>query len=145
MACTPLATRVFEHISATNHICARFFTPVGNYSAVKRDMCPLALWLKGLSRMAAINGFQFDDPLDGTAANDILNGFAGADTLRGLGGDDTLFGGWGNDALFGNVGNGNDALYGELGADRLLGGSGRTACMVARATTGCLATPEMMC
>ncbi|EIE49407.1 hemolysin-type calcium-binding region [Citreicella sp. 357] len=65
--------------------------------------------------MAAVNGFQFDDPLDGTAANDILNGFAGADTLRGLGGDDTLFGGWGNDALFGHVG--DDVLKGAAGAD----------------------------
>lgn len=87
-----------------------------------------------------IHGGGGSDVLDGGADYDVLYGEAGNDTLLGNTGDDSLYGGDGDDVLDGGAGTdkiwggngndtisaglgssiGNDAMYGEGGADTFL-------------------------
>lgn len=81
--------------------------------------------------MAAINGSDNSETLEGTDSKDTLNGGAGDDTLYGEGGNDNLNGQAGDDTLYGGDGNdmlngqqGDDSLYGDAGDDTLTGGAG---------------------
>lgn len=81
--------------------------------------------------MAAINGTDNDDTLEGTEDKDTLNGKEGDDTLSGLAGNDNLNGQEGDDTLYGgddgdvlNGQQGDDSLYGEAGNDTLHGQEG---------------------
>lgn len=72
--------------------------------------------------MAAINGSDNSETLEGTDSKDTLNGGAGDDTLYGEGGNDNLNGQAGDDTLYG--GDGNDVLNGQQGDDSLYGDAG---------------------
>ena len=65
-----------------------------------------------------LNGFNFDDFMDGRAGNDNLHGQGGADTLYGANGDDYIDGGSGNDRLHGQ--DGDDVMLGREGDDNIV-------------------------
>lgn len=69
-----------------------------------------------------LNGYSWDDNLDGAGGNDTLLGYAGNDNLDGGIGNDSLEGGIGNDTLDGGVG--SDELNGAAGNDTYLFGRG---------------------
>jgi trimeric autotransporter adhesin len=78
-----------------------------------------------------IQGYDWDDTIDGLGGNDFMLGQLGNDTLSGGLGDDTIEGGAGNDVISGGAGDdtlrgqeGNDTLDGGAGKDRLVGSPG---------------------
>lgn len=73
--------------------------------------------------IAAINGNDGQDIIQGSNGSDTINGGAGHDQIYGGTGQDTLIGGADSDFLFGE--NGRDTLSGGSGNDILNGGQGR--------------------
>jgi Ca2+-binding RTX toxin-like protein len=70
----------------------------------------------GTSGADRLNGFRFDELLDGGAGDDVISGAGGNDTLLGGAGSDRLYGDGGNDTLDGGAG--VDRLDGGIGSDR---------------------------
>ncbi|MFH0826198.1 MAG: calcium-binding protein, partial [Pseudomonadota bacterium] len=80
--------------------------------------------LQGTDNDDAITGYATADTLAGLGGNDVLSGRGSSDGLDGGPGTDFLYGGYKDeDKLNPNAGNGPDELYGEDGADTLLGGA----------------------
>ncbi|RZU02313.1 calcium-binding protein [Rivibacter subsaxonicus] len=61
-----------------------------------------------------------NDSIAGGDGNDTLYGTGGHDTLEGAAGTDVLFGGEGDDAFLFGAGSGDDKLYEQSGADRVV-------------------------
>jgi serralysin len=76
----------------------------------------------------SLYGGAGNDNLTGGMGADLLSGGLGADVLNGRDGNDTLRGGDGADRLYGGAAGlfyGDQALFGDAGADRLFGGDGQ--------------------
>lgn len=71
-----------------------------------------------------LEGLGGNDLLLGGDGEDFLNGGYGNDTLVGGGQTDNLAGGFGNDTYVINLGDGDDYLYNEGGADTIAFGAG---------------------
>ena len=91
-------------------------------------------------------GGKGNDALHGGVGTQFLDGGSGNDTIRGGTGTQVIMGGIGADLIWG--GNGHETLTGGAGDDTIWGGSGdqmvkraRMSCMLAPATTRCLAVP----
>ena len=69
-----------------------------------------------------LDGYQFDDFMDGRGGADVLLSQCGNDTLYGAGGADHLEGGVGDDRLHGQAG--NDEMLGDLGDDQIVDTAG---------------------
>ncbi len=96
-----------------------------------------------------------DDVVLGGKGNDALHGGVGTQFLDGGSGNDTIWGGTGTQVIMGGIGAdliwggiGHETLTGGAGDDTIWGGSGdqmvkraRMSCMLAPATTRCLAVP----
>lgn len=79
--------------------------------------------LYGLDGNDVLNAYDNNDYLDGGAGNDNLYGNEGNDTLLGGLGDDTLRGLEDDDTYIWDVGDGNDLIMEDGGADKILLGS----------------------
>ncbi|MDO3702850.1 calcium-binding protein [Micromonospora sp. C28SCA-DRY-2] len=83
----------------------------------------------GAAGVDQLHGDGDDDLLFGNAGDDGLHGGDGVDTVEGNAGDDQVFGGPDGDVLHGGgrtagAADGRDHLYGEGGADRIVGDNG---------------------
>ena len=75
--------------------------------------------------VAAEDGEEGDDTINGGDGNDTILGQGGEDLIDGGTGDDNIDGGTGNDTITG--GDGNDTLAGREGNDSVAGGAGNDA------------------
>lgn len=101
-------------------------TGVGDSITGYDDQDNIIYGLDGNDMMYATNSTTTarNDVLSGDAGNDVLYGYAGNDTLTGGTGNDNLYGGTGNDTYIFSIGDGQDTIFDDLGADKVVFGTG---------------------